>query len=74
MDRRGFLKGGALAAVTAALKPPASGAREHQREFLCKTHSWPGICSPQPMASEVSLLKTAYRAGALHCKLRMSSG
>ena len=33
MDRRGFLKGGALAAVTAALKPPASGAREHQREF-----------------------------------------
>ncbi|HET6217669.1 MAG TPA: twin-arginine translocation signal domain-containing protein, partial [Acidobacteriaceae bacterium] len=33
MDRRGFLKGGALAAVTAALKPPASGAREHQRNF-----------------------------------------
>src|ERR1700722_10947954 len=33
MDRRGFLKGGAFAAVTAALKPPASGAREHQREF-----------------------------------------
>lgn len=33
MDRRGFLKGGALAAVTAALKPPASGAREHQRDF-----------------------------------------
>ncbi len=34
MDRRGFLKGGALAAVTAALKPPASGAREHQRDFV----------------------------------------
>ena len=33
MDRRGFLKGGVLAAVTAALKPPASGARGHQREF-----------------------------------------
>lgn len=34
MDRRGFLKGGALAAVTAALKTPTADAREHAREYV----------------------------------------
>ena len=36
MDRRGFLKGGALAAVTAALKSPTANAREHTRAFVLK--------------------------------------
>jgi hypothetical protein len=34
MDRRRFLKSGAVAAVTAALKPPTSEAREYPREFV----------------------------------------
>ena len=36
MDRRGFLKGGALAAVTAALQPPTANARQQTREFVLK--------------------------------------
>ncbi|MGC2401008.1 MAG: hypothetical protein WA510_14540 [Acidobacteriaceae bacterium] len=34
MDRRRFLKGGALAAATAAMKPPTSAADVHPREFV----------------------------------------
>jgi hypothetical protein len=33
MDRRGFLKGGGMAALTAALRPRAADAREHTRQF-----------------------------------------
>ena len=47
MDRSGFLKRGALAAVTAALKAPATAAPGHKREFVLQNNqlSWHSVQS-----------------------------